>query len=52
MVIDGSVIESTVQTTNVIATSIGDNGGLFFPIAGIGAIAALILFLAPPLKDD
>ena len=52
MVIDGSVVESAVQTANIIATSSGDNGGLFFPVAGIGSIAALILFLAPPLKED
>ena len=52
MVIDGSVVESAVQTANIIATSSGDNGGLFFPVAGLGSIAALILFLAPPLKED
>jgi len=27
-------------------------GGFFFPIAGISAIAALILFLGPPLLED
>jgi hypothetical protein len=53
MIIDGSIIESTVtQATNLIATSGGDNGGFFFPVAGIGSLAALILFLAPPLKED
>ena len=53
MIIDGSIIESTVtQATNLIATNGGDNGGFFFPVAGIGSLAALILFLAPPLKED
>ena len=52
MVIDGSVVESAVNTANIVATSIGDNGGLFFPVAGLGSVAALILFLAPPLKED
>ena len=53
MIIDGSIIESTVtQATYLIATNGGDNGGFFFPVAGIGSLAALILFLAPPLKED
>ena len=52
MVIDGSVVESAVNTANIVATNSGDNGGLFFPVAGLASIAALILFLAPPLKED
>ena len=48
MVADGSVVESAVNTAIIVATSIGDNGGLFFPVAGLGSVAALILFLAPP----
>ena len=52
MVADGSVVESAVNTAIIVATSIGDNGGLFFPVAGLGSVAALILFLAPPLKED
>ena len=52
MVIDGSVVESAVNTANIVATSSGDNGGLFFPVAGLASVAALILFLAPPLKED
>lgn len=52
MMIDGSVLESAASTANLIATSSGDNGGLFFPAAGLLSLAALILFLAPPLKDN
>jgi len=52
MMVDGSVLESAVQTANIIATSSGDNGGLFFPAAGLLSLGALILFLAPPLKED
>lgn len=52
MIIDGSVMESAASTANLIATSSGENGGFFFPVAGIVSLAALILFLAPPLKED
>ncbi|KAL7535735.1 hypothetical protein ACHAXR_006699 [Thalassiosira sp. AJA248-18] len=52
MLIDGAVLESAANTANLIATSSGDNAGLFFPVAGLGSLAALILFLAPPLKDE
>ncbi len=52
MIVDGSVMESAVSTANLIATSAGENGGFFFPVAGIASLAALILFLAPPLKED
>ena len=52
MIIDGSVMESAVNTANTIATSSADNGGAFFPVAGIVSLAALILYLAPPLKED
>ena len=52
MMIDGSVMESAVNTANTIATSSADNGGAFFPVAGIVSLAALILYLAPPLKED
>jgi hypothetical protein len=51
MIVDGSVMESAVSTANLIATSAGENGGFFFPVAGIASLAALILFLAPPLKE-
>jgi hypothetical protein len=52
MIIDGSVMESAASTANLIATSAGENGGFFFPVAGIVSLAGLILFLAPPLKED
>ena len=52
MMIDGSVLESAASTANLIATSSDANGGAFFPVAGIVSLAALILFLAPPLVDS
>lgn len=53
MMVDGAAMDSAVSTVaNIIATNSGDNGGLFFPVAGLGALSALILFLAPPLKED
>lgn len=39
-------------STNMVASSVGDFGGYFFPVIGLGALAALILFLAPPLVDE
>ena len=35
-----------------MAASVDDNGGYFFPIVGLTAIAATILFLSPPLADE
>mmetsp|Transcript_25479 Transcript_25479/g.46897 ORF Transcript_25479/g.46897 Transcript_25479/m.46897 type:complete len:89 (-) Transcript_25479:349-615(-) len=52
MMIDGSIMESAANTANLIATSSADNGGAFFPVAGIVSLAALILYLAPPLVED
>ena len=52
MVVDNVQLTEIAQsTTNLIATSSDDFGGAFFPILGIGAIAAFILFLSPPLAD-
>ena len=51
MMVDGSVFESAANTANLIATSSEANGGAFFPVAGIVSLAALILYLAPPLVD-
>lgn len=39
-------------STNMVASTVGDFGGYFFPVVGLGALAALILFLAPPLVDE
>ena len=39
-------------TSNMVASSVTDFGGYLFPVFGIGALAALILFLAPPLIDE
>jgi hypothetical protein len=45
-------MESAVNTVNLVATSSSDNAGLFFPVAGIASLAALILFLSPPLVEE
>ena len=52
MMVDGSIMESAATNANLIATSSGDFGGAFWPVAGIVSIAALILYLAPPLVGD
>mmetsp|Transcript_9775 Transcript_9775/g.12346 ORF Transcript_9775/g.12346 Transcript_9775/m.12346 type:complete len:90 (-) Transcript_9775:337-606(-) len=52
MMVDGSVFESAASNANLIATSSDSFGGAFWPVAGIVSIAALILYLAPPLKED
>ena len=43
---------SVATSSNMVASSVGDFGGYFFPVIGLGALAALILFLAPPLVDE
>lgn len=43
---------NVAANANLIASTAGDFGGYFFPVIGIGALAALILFLAPPLADE
>jgi hypothetical protein len=43
---------SQVASSQMIAASVNDFGGFAFPVFGIGALAALILFLAPPLADE
>lgn len=40
------------QNANVIATSANEFGGFFYPVAGLGLIATLILYLSPPLADE
>eukprot|EP00518_Triparma_eleuthera_P000456 CAMPEP_0182455286 /NCGR_PEP_ID=MMETSP1319-20130603/1517_1 /TAXON_ID=172717 /ORGANISM="Bolidomonas pacifica, Strain RCC208" /LENGTH=92 /DNA_ID=CAMNT_0024653329 /DNA_START=774 /DNA_END=1052 /DNA_ORIENTATION=+ len=40
------------QTSAILAQqSPTDFGGLLFPVGGIGLLAALILYLSPPLAD-
>ena len=51
MMVDGAQLTEFSNNFNLIATSSGDFGGPFFPILGLGLIAATILFLAPPLGD-
>lgn len=45
-------VSSFASNANVIATSAGDFGGYFAPVAGIGLLAALILYLSPPLASE
>jgi len=47
-----SEFSNQVAASQVIASSVSDFGGYFFPVLGIGSLAALILFLAPPLADE
>eukprot|EP00537_Pseudo-nitzschia_pungens_P003706 CAMPEP_0172357274 /NCGR_PEP_ID=MMETSP1060-20121228/1647_1 /TAXON_ID=37318 /ORGANISM="Pseudo-nitzschia pungens, Strain cf. cingulata" /LENGTH=87 /DNA_ID=CAMNT_0013077861 /DNA_START=27 /DNA_END=290 /DNA_ORIENTATION=- len=51
---DNAVAEfsNQVASSQVLASSVSDFGGYFFPVFGIGSLAALILFLAPPLADE
>jgi hypothetical protein len=42
---------SIAQNVNLIATSAGENGGYFYPVAGLASIAAIILYLSPPLES-
>lgn len=39
------------QNANLIATSADEFGGFFYPVAGLGLLAVLILYLSPPLAD-
>jgi len=43
---------SQVASSQILAADVSNFGGYFFPIFGIGALAGLILFLAPPLADE
>jgi hypothetical protein len=43
---------NVAASSNMVASSVGDFGGYFFPLIGLGALAAFILFLAPPLVDE
>jgi hypothetical protein len=52
MVDSAQLSEIATTSSNLIATSSDDFGGAFFPIFGLGLIAATILFLSPPLADE
>ena len=43
---------NVATTSNMVASSVSDFGGYLFPVFGIGLLAALILYLAPPLVDE
>jgi hypothetical protein len=45
-------INQIAANTNLIATTSTDNGGLLFPVVGLGILAATILFLSPPLAPE
>ena len=42
---------SSLATTLTVASSGGDFGGLAGPVAGLGFLVGLIVFLSPPLAD-
>lgn len=53
MMVDAPIMESVATNVpTLIATSSSDFGGAFWPVGGIVSIAALILYLAPPLVGD
>ncbi|GMI03140.1 hypothetical protein TrLO_g2500 [Triparma laevis f. longispina] len=46
------ISQALQQTSTLLAQQAPtDFGGLLFPVGGIGALAALILYLSPPLAD-
>lgn len=45
-------VSNVASSANLIASSVGDFGGYFYPVAGLGLLAALILYLSPPLASD
>mmetsp|Transcript_588 Transcript_588/g.956 ORF Transcript_588/g.956 Transcript_588/m.956 type:complete len:97 (+) Transcript_588:136-426(+) len=53
MMTEGSslVTSDIAQNANLVASNVQDFGGYLFPVFGILSLAALILFLAPPLAD-
>lgn len=47
-----AISQSVASSANLLATSAGENGGYFYPVAGLSLLAALILYLSPPLADE
>jgi len=45
-------VSSFASNANLIASSSDDFGGYFYPVAGLGLLAVLILYLSPPLVDE
>ena len=45
-------LSSFAQNANVIASSSDDFGGMFYPVAGLALLSALILYLSPPLSEE
>jgi hypothetical protein len=46
------IMTAVAQNTQMIATNADEFGGYFYPVAGIGLLATLILYLSPPLSDN
>jgi len=44
-------LDALTSASTIVATANSDFGGLLFPVGGIGLLAALILYLSPPLSD-
>jgi hypothetical protein len=45
-------ISHVASNSNMIAASVNDFGGYFYPVAGLALLATLILYLSPPLASD
>lgn len=45
-------VSNVVQNANLVASNVQDFGGYLFPVFGILSLAALILYLSPPLADE
>jgi hypothetical protein len=47
-----SAITGFASNAQLIASSSADFGGNFFPVAGLVALGAFILYLSPPLAGE
>mmetsp|Transcript_5027 Transcript_5027/g.13363 ORF Transcript_5027/g.13363 Transcript_5027/m.13363 type:complete len:95 (+) Transcript_5027:138-422(+) len=43
---------NAAASSQLVASNVSDFGGYLFPVFGILGLAALILYLAPPLVDE